>query len=254
MLSVTLTSILVLAAILYLREWRRQTIPDWRAGSFLLGLFCTWVAVASPVASFDGRMLTAHMVQHLLLMTFAPPLIWLGEPVKPLLRVFPQALDWPPAARLGRLLGQPAFCWLAAAAALVAWHVPALLRLGMESRGWHLFEHATFLAAGLLFWWPVVQPWPGVARWPRWSMLLYLFLATLPCDVLAGLLVFSDRVAYPVYLCMPHQSGLSALDDQQCAGALMWTCVTVVFLVAGTVLSTQLLTPRASRPQVAGVV
>src|SRR2546429_1284410 len=52
----------------------------------------------------------------------------------------------------------------------------------------------------LLFWWPVVQPWPGVARWPRWSMLLYLFLATLPCDVLSGLLVFSDRVAYPMYL------------------------------------------------------
>jgi cytochrome c oxidase assembly factor CtaG len=130
---------------------------------------------------------------------------------------------------------------------MVLWHVPALLRLGMESPAWHLVEHASFLASGLLFWWPVVQPWPSVPRWPRWSMLLYLFLATLPCDVLAGLLVFSDRVAYPAYLCIPHRAGFSALEDQQCAAALMWTCVTVVFLAAGTILSTQLLSPRTAR-------
>ena len=76
-------------------------------------------------------------------------------------------------------------------------------------------------------------------------MLLYLFLATLPCDVLSAFLVFSDRVAYPMYVYQHHHSGLSALEDQQCAGALMWTCVTVVFLVAGTVLSTQLLSTGA---------
>jgi len=75
-------------------------------------------------------------------------------------------------------------------------------------------------------------------------MLLYLFLATLPCDVLSGLLVFSDRVAYPMYLHMHHTGGLSALEDQQCAAALMWTCVTVVFLAAGTFLSTQMLSLR----------
>jgi hypothetical protein len=80
-------------------------------------------------------------------------------------------------------------------------------------------------------------------------MLLYLFLATLPCDVLAGLLVFSDRVAYPVYLCTRRESGFPALEDQQCAGALMWTCVTVVFLVAGTVLSTHLLSPQGAREE-----
>jgi cytochrome c oxidase assembly factor CtaG len=76
-------------------------------------------------------------------------------------------------------------------------------------------------------------------------MLLYLFLATLPCDVLSGLLVFSDRIAYPMYLAMPRSS-LSVIEDQQCAGALMWTCVTLVFLVAGTVLSVQLLSMQTS--------
>ena len=239
MMAAAQTLILVIAAIAYLREWRRGATPAWRAASFVVGLLFTWVAIASPVASFDDRMLTGHMVQHLLLMTFAPPLIWLGEP---LMTMRPARWSFPKS--LGRLLGHPAFCWLAAAAALVAWHVPALFRLGMQSSTWHFIEQASFLAAGLLFWWPVIRPWPSAARWPQWTMLLYLFLATLPCDVLSGLLVFSDRVAYPMYLCPHEKGGLSALEDQQCAAALMWTCVTVVFLVAGTVLSMQILSPQ----------
>lgn len=244
---VSLTLIIFVAAIVYLRGWLRSNIPAWRAGSFFLGLFCTWVAVASPVATLDESMLTAHMIQHLLLMTFAPPLIWLGGP----LRALGRTLVSPVARRLGRVTGHPVFCWLAAAAALVAWHIPTVFRLAMHSPTWHLLEHASFLGTGLLFWWPVIQPWPSVPRWPRWSMLLYLFLATLPCDVLSGLLVFSDRIAYPMYLSMPGHSGLSVLEDQQCAAALMWTCVTVVFLVAGTGVSLHLLSPvRQKYPQV----
>ncbi len=235
-----LSLLLAFIAIAYLRGRRSAApaIPAWRAVSFLTGLLCTWVAVASSIAFLDGQMLTAHMAQHLLLMTFAPPLIWLGSP----LRIWRWRPNWAPP------LGNPAFCWLSAAATLTVWHTPALLRLGMESHVWHSIEHATFLVSGLLFWWPVVQPWPSAPRWPRWSMLLYLFLATLPCDVLAGLLVFSDRVAYPAYLCTPRQSGLSALEDQQCAGALMWTCVTIIYLVAGTMVSMRLLAwPRSLR-------
>jgi cytochrome c oxidase assembly factor CtaG len=247
----SLTLIIVVTSMAYLRGWLHSALPAWRAASFFLGLFFIWLAAASPIASFDERMLTAHMVQHLLLMIFAPPLIWLGEPVRALLYDLPRqvvvpASSWPLARQLGGILAQPAFCWLSAAAALVAWHVPALLRLGIHSHAWHLVEHASFLATGLLFWWPVVQPWPSVPRWPRWSMLLYLFLATLPCDVLSGLLVFSDRIAYPMYFSMRQQFALSVLEDQQCAGALMWTCVTVVFLVAGTILSVQLLSLRTS--------
>jgi cytochrome c oxidase assembly factor CtaG len=73
-------------------------------------------------------------------------------------------------------------------------------------------------------------------------MLLYLFLATLPCDILSGFLVFCERVVYPVYFSTAPPSGLSVLEDQQCAGALMWTCVTIVYFVAGTIFITQLLT------------
>ena len=239
MAAFTQTLAIVFAGAVYLRGWlRRRSIPAWRACSFHLGLLATWIAVVSPVASLDSHMLTAHMIQHLMLMTIAPPLLWLGEPL-----IAARPTRWPFPKRLGRLVGHPAFCWLAAAVALVVWHVPAVFRLGMQSSTWHFIEHASFLTTGLLFWWPIIQPWPSVARWPRWSMLLYLFLATLPCDVLSGLLVFSDRVAYPTYLCTPRSGGISPLEDQQCAAALMWTCVTVVFLVAATVLSTQMLSP-----------
>ena len=132
---------------------------------------------------------------------------------------------------------------MAATAALVVWHVPAIFALGMQSETWHAIEQASFLATGLLFWWPVIQPFPGESAGPRWTILVYLFLATLPCDVLSGFLVFSERIAYPAYLCTPHGAGFSAFEDQQCAGALMWTCVTVVYLAAGTIIAIRLLSP-----------
>jgi cytochrome c oxidase assembly factor CtaG len=257
-----LTLSIVLLAVLYLRGWLhlRSTslniIAAWRAGSFLLGLFLIWAAAASRIAALDQKMLTVHMLQHLLLMTLAPPLIWLGAPVIPLLRGLPQqfvqAAFGPlfrgtPVQRVGKALAQPVFCWLAAAAVLVGWHIPAAFTMGLKSEAWHLVEHVSFLATGLLFWWPVIQPWPSVSRSADFSIILYLFFATLPCDVLSGLLVFCDRVVYSVYFSASRPFGLSALEDQQCAGALMWTCVTVVYLVAGAILTMRLLAPRSSR-------
>src|SRR5712671_6586947 len=207
--AVPLALTLLLATIVYLRGWlylRSRSvniIPAWRAASFLVGVFLIWVALGSPLAALDEELLTVHMVQHLLLMTVAPPLILLGAPVMPLLHALPrkflQSILGPlfrsPAMRgIAGVLSQPAYCWLAAAAALLGWHVPAAFRLGLQSEAWHAIEHACFLGSGFLFWWPVVQPWPSVPRWPRWSMLVYLFLATLPCDILSAFLAFCDRV------------------------------------------------------------
>src|SRR6202035_3671611 len=112
---------------------------------------------------------------------------------------------------------------------------------------WHGAEQASFLATGLLFWSPVVRPLQNRAKWPESSMLLYLFLATLPCDILSGFLVFCDRVVYPVFLSSPRSFGLSALEDQQCAGALMWTCVTIVYLLAAAIVTARLLSSHGSQ-------
>ncbi len=263
---ISLLLALLLTEFLYLRGWLRlrpasvKLIPAWRVISFSLGLFLIWMAVGSPLAALDEQMLTVHMIQHLLLMTFAAPLMLLGLPVTPFLQGLPHQFAqavvgplfrWPPVQRLGRMLVRPAFSWLAATATLVGWHVPVIFTLALQSGAWHRFEQATFLVAGLLFWWPIVQPWPNAPAEPRWSILLYLFLATLPCDILSAFLVFSERVAYPVYLSASRQSDLSVLTDQQCAGALMWTCITIVYLVPAAILSTRLLAPRNSRADLA---
>jgi putative membrane protein len=193
--QVPLDLVLILEAPLYLRGWihlrrsRMHIIPAWRACSFFLGLFLIWLAVGSPLAAFDEQSLTVHMVQHLLLMTLAPPLILIGAPVMPLLHGLPRyfvqtvlapLFRRPSMQRIGRLLSHPAFCWLAASAALVGWHVPAAFTLALQSETWHVLEHSCFLAAGFFFWWPVVQPWPSVPHWPRWSVLLYPFSCHAP--------------------------------------------------------------------------
>jgi cytochrome c oxidase assembly factor CtaG len=231
-------------------------MPTWRVACGLAGLVVIWVAVGSPLATLDHQWLTAHMVQHLLLMSVASPLIWLGEPVMAMRHGLPQfaitvirsLCRLQIVQRIGCVIAHPAFCWCAAALTLTVWHVPAALTTAMHSKAWHLIQHASFLVSGLLFWWPVVQPWPSPRTEPQWSMVLYLFLATLPCDVLAALLVFSERLAYPIYLVGSGHSEASVLADQEFAGALMWTCVTIIYLVAGMMLSIRLLAwPRSLR-------
>jgi putative membrane protein len=260
--SVFLTMILISAALIYLWGWlslrsslaKRSSVG--RAVSFLGGLFLIWVALASPIAALDHELLTIHMLQHLLLMTIAPPLIWLASPFGPVLHGLPQRV----AERLrisvrhsqvvktfAKVVARPRVCWLAACTALIGWHTPKLFALGMQSASWHLLEQLTFLATGLMFWWPVVQSLCDKSRQDL-SMILYLFFATLPCDILSGFLAFSDRVVYPMYFSSSHLLRFSPLVDQQCAAALMWTCVTIVYVVAGAVLTMRLLSPQNVPP------
>jgi cytochrome c oxidase assembly factor CtaG len=255
---------LFLAVLIYTKGWLhlRKTFPNlissWRLAAYLAGIFSVWVAVGTPLDAFDDVSLSVHMVQHLLLMAIAPPLILLGAPALPLLQGIPQAmargvvgpfLRWIPVKRLARFISNPAVCWLAAALALIGWHIPALFELALRSHSWHELEHATFFVTGLLFWWPVIQPWPSTPRWARWSIPLYLFCATLPCDALSGFLTFCDRVVYTSYLAAPQILTTSPLQDQEWAAALMWVSVTIIFLVPAVVVTIQILSPgRANLP------
>jgi cytochrome c oxidase assembly factor CtaG len=153
----------------------------------------------SPLAALGHELLTAHMAQHLLLMTVAAPLILLGAPAITLLnglprpfvnRVLKPLVRWPVVHKLERIVAHPLFCWLGSTAAVIGWHIPSLFQLGVRTEKWHEVEQGCFFNAGLLFPLPVVQPWPSVARWPRWSVPLYLFLATLLCDGLSAFLAF----------------------------------------------------------------
>jgi putative membrane protein len=251
--------VLIGLALVYLRGWLRlrSSLPDvisvWQFAAFMGGVVALWASVGSPLASMDHRLLTAHMAQHLLLMTVAAPLILLGAPAITLLHGLPHRfinsilgrfLRWGPVDGLGSIVSHPVFCWLAATGAVIGWHIPALFELGMKSGGWHAFEHASFFAAGLLFWWPVVQPWPSLASWSRWGIPVYLFLATLPCDALSAFLTFCGRVVYPHYGSASSVFDISPLVDQETAGALMWVWVTLIYLAPAVVVTIRMLSPQ----------
>jgi len=250
---------LCLTVLIYARGWfrLRASFPQlhgaWRLVTFITGISAVWIAIGSPLDAFDEFSLSVHMIQHLLLMAIAPPLILLGAPELPLLRGLPRKVVRGVASpflrsnsvkRLGHFLTNPAFAWIAAAFALIGWHIPAAFDLALQWPWLHKLEHATFFAAGLLFWWPVIQPWPSTAQWLRWSIPLYLFCATLPCDVLSGFLAFCDRVVYPSYLSAPRIFGLTPLADQQSAAALMWFSVTIIYLVPAAIITIQILSPH----------
>jgi cytochrome c oxidase assembly factor CtaG len=143
-----------------------------------------------------------HMAQHLLLMTISPPLVLLGEPFRA--AFYGISMDWflsrTSTHTVGKALANPVFCFVIATAVLVGWHLPAAFALAMRSTSWHAIEEASFLAGGIMFWLPVVQPAPIHAPSPQWWIPLYLFLATLPCDALSAFLTFRGRTIYPGYL------------------------------------------------------
>ena len=184
-------------------------------------------------------------------MMVVPPLLLLGAPILPLLRGLPRPVlqyGLEPRLRLcgapegwRHFLTHPLVCLLAFTVSNVAWHVPALYELALRSEFWHDVQHICFLGTGLLFWWPVVQPWPSRPRWPQWTMIPYLLFADIQNTALSAFLIFSERVLYPSYAAVPRLWGISVLDDQAAAGAIMWVPGSVIFLVPVAVLAIRLL-------------
>ena len=237
---------LVLTGAIYARGWRflrRRDRIRWHAGklvTFLSGLSAIFIALASPIEPFAYFFLQVHMLQHLLLMMAAPALLWLGAPMFPLLRGLPQPIRvyWiAPLLRSPLMRGtftrltHPLSAWLVFVIATWLWHLPSLYELALRSDGWHYVQHASFLASALVFWYPVVRPYPSRPAWSLWLLVPFLLLADLQNTVLAALLTFSDRVLYAPYADVPRLGNLTALDDQAAAGVLMWVPGSVAFLV-----------------------
>lgn len=137
------------------------------------------------------------------------------------------------------------------AVTLCAWHVPAAFDLALRSPAWHKVEHACFFAASLLFWWPVVRPFPSRPHLPLWSVPVYLLAADLLNTALSAILTFSDHVLYPTYLAAPRLFGTTALSDQNFAGVIMWVPGSLVFLIPAAFIAIQHLSAsqRLVRPQ-----
>jgi putative membrane protein len=259
---VFLTAMVILSAVVYtcgwfaIRKTRLSQFPAWRLAAFLLGLATIWLAIASPLDGFADALLSAHMVEHLLLMSFVPPLLLLGDPQVPLLRGLPRVLIFRllgPLFRLkalralGRFLTRPVVAWLTMNLIFLGWHVPSAYDFALEHEHWHDFEHICFLGSSILFWWPLIRPWPTSARYPGWYMLPYLVGADIVNTALSAFLAFCDRPVYSYYLKQPNPFHIAPIADQVVGAVIMWVIGSMVFLIPAIFITVRLLQQDSMR-------
>ena len=219
------------------RLWRFSGRFDGRAAAaWALGLLAVLVALQSPLDAVAGeRLLSAHMLQHGLLMSVAPPLLLLGlypRLVVPFTRpVVRPLLRNRRTHALLRVASMPALAlgvWLVV---LYAWHVPALYELALRNESVHVVEHLFFVNVGLLFWLPVIQPVPALVRMNPPAKLAYLAAGQVGTACLAAALIWGPLL-YPFYDASRALWGLSAAADQRIAGLTMMVVDMLVALSA----------------------
>lgn len=251
-----LTAMVVLTGAVYVRGWFaiRRTRPTQfsvsRLVAFLSGLTVLWLAVGSPMDGFADALLSAHMVEHLLLMSFVPPLVLLGAPQVPLLRGLPRGLRTylvGPLLRakalrtLGRFVVIPVVAWLLMNLIFLGWHVPGAYDFALEYEGWHDFEHLCFLVSSILFWWPIIRPWPTNAHNAGWYLLPYLVGADIVNTALSAFLAFCGQPVYRYYLEKPNEFNIAPMADQVTGAVIMWVIGSTVFLIPAVTITMKLL-------------
>jgi cytochrome c oxidase assembly factor CtaG len=215
--------------------WRiheRSASRSWlfkRSCFLAAGLSSLWFALASPLEDYADILLTAHMVQHLILMLVAAPLLVLARPMGPFLWALPLSIRgllggvWNGAglSRLVRLARKPPFAWIAFCGSIVLWHVPAVFRWAQAMEPAHVLMHASLLGASLLFW-SVVLGEPQAPRLGVAAKSLYVLCAALVTGLPGALIAFAPRPLYSSASAARPPFGLTALTDQQLAGLVMW--------------------------------
>lgn len=217
-----------------------------RAIAFACGLVLMFLALSSPIDTLgEERLFTAHMAQHLLIADIAPILLLVG---------LSRVLMRPAVRRLQgveRALGpvaQPLTALLLFVGVLSIWHIPAMYELALDNDWGHAIEHASFFAAGLAFWWYVIEPVPPRHRLEGGALVAYVAGAKVMLSVLGVILAFSPDALYDTYERAPRTWGLSPVSDLNIGGLLMMTEQSVVLLITFAVLLSRLL-DRSERAQ-----
>lgn len=231
------------------RAWRRagvgRVVPNWRVGCFLAGELLLVAALISPLDPLGETLLSAHMLQHIVLTTLAPPLLALGAPTMAWLWALPRAWRGASLVRvlavLGDRLSRPLSATAVHALALWAWHAPALFQAALADPTLHTLEHLSFFATALVFWQAVLR------RHVAPILAAICILATfVQSGVLGGVLSLAPAPLYPAYGDYSMLWGLSALEDQQLAGLAMWAPAGLIYFAAFlAVLSRLLSSPSA---------
>lgn len=208
---------------------------------FLLGVCVIFLALVSPLDAIGDRYLfSAHMLQHMLLMVVAPPMLLLGTPgwmLRPLLsdRVIKRAV---------KTLTLPPVAFFIFNCDLLIWHIPALYEATLHSEVVHIIEHISFMATGVLNWWPMLSPLPELPRLPYLWQIVYLVIDSIPTIGLGWFFVSASTVMYPTYAAAPHVFALYGLNDQLMGGLMMGMPFGMIYLGA--------LTNADERPRLVG--
>jgi cytochrome c oxidase assembly factor CtaG len=217
----------------------RQALSRWNIASFAAGMLILALTLMSPIHELGSRLFSAHMAQHEFLMLIAAPLLVLGRPGIVMLWALPQRArvalghfaKLAAVAKSWTCISSPLAAWLIHGSTLWVWHVPVLYQATLQSELVHATQHATFLGTALLFWWTLIHGSAG--RMSYGAAVAYVFTTAVHTSVLGALLTCSTRLWYPIYQGRTALWGLSALEDQQLGGLIMWVPAGVVYIALG---------------------
>ena len=232
----------------------------WRSAAFWLGLATILLALQSPIEILARQLFWVHMVQHLLLMAVAAPLLALASPWTRMWRALP--LRWrrgiaKPLFRDPRLhpvrwayrqISRPGVIWFLAAANLWIWHIPGLYDVTLRYHLVHHLEHALFLGLSIAFWAQVIDQVPFHARLGSLARAGYVFCAMVASWGLAAVLSFATSPFYAYSLLPSRPGGISALTDQQLGGGMMWVPGAIPYSIAFIALLFRWLAEEDARP------
>jgi len=246
---------LLLGLFFYWRGWQtlrrrgsRRLASGWRLTSLLVGMVVVAVSLMSAIDSFSADLFFMHMIQHLLLIMVAAPLINLANPFPFIIWGLPRGREialalFAPRATFRRLLGQstgPGIVWMFFVACLWGWHDPNAYDAALKSDLVHDLEHLSFYISALLLWWHIVQSGPRVHKaLPPAGRIAYT-LSIVPANLVAGVAIsFASEPIYWHYTTVPRVWGISALQDQQLGGTIMWIPGSMMYLLAAIILISQ---------------
>jgi putative membrane protein len=205
--------------------------------AFFGGCVALLVALNGPLHDLsDDYLLSAHMLQHLILTLVVPPLWLAGTPGPVLDAALEPLLRRPLSGAVLRAVTRPLMAFAVYAVTLIVWHLPGPYNAALERHGWHVVEHVTLLTGATLGWWPIVSSSRRLPALPYAAQLLYLFVFGMPMTVVAAFVTAAERPLYPWYAAAPRLFGLTPLADQQLGGVIMWVPAGIIPLVAFTVV------------------
>lgn len=239
------------------RRGSSKLVKPWRSVAYLAGLAVVAIALMSPIDVLSSQFFFMHMVQHLLLVMIAPPLLFVGDPMPIMIWGLPSGLRleigrWlRPESRFRRTvrsLTTPGVVWFLFVATLVGWHDPRLYGLALESELVHDLEHLTFFGTAVLFWWHIIGSAPHIHKRLSPGVRIGYALSVVPPTALTGIAIaFASEPIYEYYMTVPRPGEMTVMQDQMLSGVIMWIPGSMMYIIAALILIAQIVRSEDSR-------